>query len=242
MSNQPQPSSADQEITPEQVAQFLRAHPSFFVEHEYLLKEIKLPHASGAAISLVERQLSLFREQRDRYESQLFDLIDTARENDRFFEKSKRLLMNLLDAKALDEVKIVLQDSFLNDFKLDYCNLVLLARREDFPVTNLEVVTREELIPLFQDDLLAKGKPHIGQLSEEQSFLLFGAESDQVKSAAVMPVRHGDAHAVLCIGSREPDYFHDGLDSLFITYICEALGRILPALMANELGSQMLVD
>ena len=90
MSDSVQPGNNGAPLNPEQVVDFLRANPSFFVEHEYLLKEIKLPHISGRAISLVERQLTLFREQRDLYLQQLSDLIDVARENDRFFRQKQK--------------------------------------------------------------------------------------------------------------------------------------------------------
>jgi uncharacterized protein len=236
MSNQPHSKKANAGPSPDDVVAFLRANPEFFTEHEYLLKEIKLPHASGKAISLVQRQLSLFREQRDKYESQLLDLVDTARENDRFFEKSRRLLMNLLDATSLDEVLIVLQDSFVNDFEVDFCSLLLVARKEDFPVSNLAIATAEEIEATLGKELLAAGKAYCGQLTDIQNELIYGARADKVKSAAVIPVRHGVMYAVLGIGSRDPDYFHSNLDSVFLTYISESLGRILPALMAKEMG------
>ena len=55
-------SEHQQEITEQQVVEYLRTHSGFFTDHEYLLKEIKLPHASGKAISLAERQVHIFRE------------------------------------------------------------------------------------------------------------------------------------------------------------------------------------
>jgi hypothetical protein len=55
----------------EQVAQYLRDNPDFFVEQSDLLCDLTLPHDSGRAISLVERQVHLFREQRDTLRHEL---------------------------------------------------------------------------------------------------------------------------------------------------------------------------
>jgi len=49
----------------ESVADYLRENPDFFVDQDELLRGLTLPHDSGRAISLVERQVHLFREQRD---------------------------------------------------------------------------------------------------------------------------------------------------------------------------------
>ena len=46
----------------EQVAAYLRAHKDFFVEHEALLADITIPHETGKAVSLVERQVVVLRE------------------------------------------------------------------------------------------------------------------------------------------------------------------------------------
>jgi len=235
MSNQPQSQSDNAELTAEDVVAFLRTHPDFFTEHDYLLKELRLPHDSGKAISLVQRQLTMFREQRDHYQSQLVDLVDTARENGRHFEKSRRLLMNLLDADSVDEVQVVLQESFSNDFKVDFCNLILAANSEDSLQCNVTVVSEEAIEACLGSDLPGLNKAHCGQLSRAQNELIFGTQqAEQVKSTAVIPVKEGDLLAVLSIGSKDPDYFHGNLDSVFLAYISESLAKILPALIAKE--------
>jgi len=220
-------------LNAEEVAAYLRAHPDFFVEHEYLLGEIKLPHRSGTAISLVERQVTLLREQRDKYECQLFDLISTARHNNRFFEKSKRLLMNLLEAQSLDEIVIVLEDSFLSDFKLDFCSLLLFGKKEQVPVSNFMLQNTGQCREVL-GDMLDSHSATCGQLSEPHRKLLFGAKADEVASAAVIPLHYQDLLGVLSIGSRKADYFQSGMGSLFLTYISDSLSRMLPPLLAKE--------
>ncbi|WP_020409977.1 DUF484 family protein [Hahella ganghwensis] len=233
MNNQAKRPNDQGELTAEEVVAYLRAHPDFFVEHEYLLGEIKLPHRSGSAISLVERQVTLFREQRDKYEKQLYDLIETARHNDRFFDKSKRLLMNLLEAQSLDEMVIVLEDSFLTDFNVDFCSLILFGNKERFPVSNIvmqDLASSQEVL----GDLLDGGRAHCGRLSDDKKSMLFGGDAKDVASAAVIPLQYGETLGVLSIGSRKADYFQSSMGSLFLSYISDSLSRMLPPLLAKE--------
>lgn len=225
------------ELLAEDVVAYLRQHPEFFTEHEYLLNEIRLPHRSGVAVSLVERQLTLFREQRDRYEQQLGDLIEIARQNDRFFDKSKRLIMNLIEAQSLDEVMIVLEDSFLEDFGVDFCSLLVFARRDDYPLTSV-AMTSEESARAVLGDLLDHHKAICGPLAPVRAQFLFHKQPDQVASAAIIPLRHTQLVGVLSIGSRKSDHFDSSMGSLFLTYISESLSRLLLTLLNKERRSR----
>jgi len=49
-------------VSEEQVAAFLSANPDFFLDHQELLANLTLPHQSGEAVSLLERQVSVLRE------------------------------------------------------------------------------------------------------------------------------------------------------------------------------------
>ena len=49
------------ELTAMQVADYLKAHPDFFIEHVQLLEHLSIPHPSGGAVSLISKQLELFR-------------------------------------------------------------------------------------------------------------------------------------------------------------------------------------
>jgi uncharacterized protein YigA (DUF484 family) len=63
MSNAPASPLAD--LTEADVAAFLRNDVDFFVRHEALLAQLRLPHArGGTAVSLVERQVETLREQK----------------------------------------------------------------------------------------------------------------------------------------------------------------------------------
>lgn len=227
------PSAAD-------VAAYLRANPDFFLEHEDLLTELRLPHESGAAISLIEKQVAVFRAQRDSYEQQLNSLIETARENDQLFNKSKRLLTSLLEARTLDEILVVLQDGFLRDFRVDFCSLIIFdeaikgaSPRSGARAGNVQRSTADAAIEVL-DDMLTVGRVSFGRLTAKQREYLFPVSSESVGSCAVIPLQYESPLGVLSIGSRKEDYFDSSMGSMFLTYIADTLSRLLPPLLYKE--------
>ena len=98
------------------IVRFLRDHPDFFERHQDLLADMLLPHESGSAVSLVERQVSVLREQRDDYKKKLQQLINTAQQNEKLNNHVNALILALLDAETLDEVLQVVQTHLVNDF------------------------------------------------------------------------------------------------------------------------------
>ena len=79
MSTQAEVEYADEELSEQAIHDYLAAHPDFFENHAALLNSLHLPHATGGAISLVERQVSVLRQKDLKLEKQLKELIEVAR-------------------------------------------------------------------------------------------------------------------------------------------------------------------
>ena len=52
----------ENEISEEQVVDYLRNHLNFFTGKDELLAKLSLPHESGKAVSLLERQVTILRD------------------------------------------------------------------------------------------------------------------------------------------------------------------------------------
>ena len=50
----------DSDIDDRRVIDYLRANPDFFQTYSSELSDLKVEHASGAAVSLIERQVELY--------------------------------------------------------------------------------------------------------------------------------------------------------------------------------------
>ena len=105
--------SEEQQIdsTEDIVRQFLRDNPAFLDDNPDILESLSLPHNSGKAVSLVERQVGVMRDRNKEMRNRLDNMLATAHDNDLLFEKTKRLVLNLLDAKNLPAMVETIYDS-----------------------------------------------------------------------------------------------------------------------------------
>ena len=208
----------------EQVAEFLRQHPAFFVEHDELLTDLIIPHEAGHAVSLVERQVKLLRERNIDMRHRLGQLMDVARENDRLFEKSRRLILALLETQSQEQVIASVEDSLRNDFQVPYVSLILFSDAV-LPVgRSVSPAEAQQSI----GGLLAGGKTICGALRAHELAFLFGEEhSASVGSAAVVML--DQQLGALAIGSPDPQHYKSSLGTLFLGYIAEVLARVLPS-------------
>jgi uncharacterized protein len=110
----------------EEVLAYLSRHPDFFLRHEPILGELELPHRAGTAVSLVERQVALLRARNIDSRQRLTRLLDTARENDELFGKTRQLILALLECESLERLTQVLLTSIRREFDVEHGRLLLI--------------------------------------------------------------------------------------------------------------------
>lgn len=209
----------------EAVAAWLQQHPDFFAEHDDLLTAMRIPHQRGDTVSLVERQLKILRERNIEMRHRLSQLMDVARDNDRLFEKTRRLILALMDANSLEDIVIAVEDSLRQEFQVPFVSLILFS---DNPMTVGRWVTSAEAQKAI-GGLISGGKTVCGALREHELEFLFGADqSKEVGSTAIVTLNHQGLHGVLAIGSRDPQHYKSSVGTLFLTYIADVLSRLLP--------------
>ena len=207
------------------VAAYLEAHPDFFVEHEELLATMRIPHRRGDTVSLVEHQMKILRERNIEMRHRLSHLMDVARDNDRLFDKTRRLILALMDASTLEDLVMSVEDSLRQDFQVPFVSLILFGDNA-MPVGRW--VTHAEAQTAI-GGLLTEDKSVSGSLREHELDFLFGEEQrKQIGSTAVVAIAHQGVHGVLAIASRDPQHYKSSVGTLFLSYIAEVTGRVLP--------------
>ncbi|MCH7816162.1 MAG: DUF484 family protein, partial [Proteobacteria bacterium] len=116
----------ENELSTADVVSYLRNHPEFFIEQEDLLADLSLPHESGKAISLLERQVTILRERGIYAREKLNNLLENARNNDQLFDTTRNLVLALLRSKNVTEIAEVTQDQLSNHANIDACELILI--------------------------------------------------------------------------------------------------------------------
>ncbi len=219
------------DINPDLIADYLRRHPDFFIDYENLLPELALPHHTGEhAISLVERQVSVLRARNRDVRGRLNRLLETARENDRLFQKTQKLVLGILEQTDIDGIVDCVQSSLRDDYQVDACSLLLFAQPL-LAVHSARTVSLEQARSEV-GALLNTRQAMCGHLRPEEIRFLFPEASQHVRSAAVIPLtRDGQLLGMLAIGSFDPDYYRSSMGTLFLTYIADVLNRAIPRFM-----------
>ena len=220
-------------ITANQIAEYLQDHLDFFVQYPELVQELSLPTDSGDAISLVEFQVRRLRDHIRQLEKENDHMIETARINSVLFEKTRSLVLSLLDAQDLADLAIVLDEKLANGFDIPVVRLLL---SDQFNIVDgLSLIQAVEAESLEEGGKLAQTvsdeAPSIGRLTRNHRTALFGKDADTIESSATLALVRGHTYGLLALGHPDPAHFQSNQDTLFLDHIGEALALILPRLL-----------
>jgi uncharacterized protein len=214
------------------VVDYLLSHPEFFEARADLLGKLKIPHPTGSAVSLIERQVEVLRQQHRQLERKLVDLIEVARANDTLIERIHRLALALLEGASLPERLYALQEQLRERFGADEVSVFLLhSKKQQTDAGPARWLTADDSgLDQFRE-LLKSGKPHVGRLRPPQLEFLFGEQAERIASAALVPLGDKGALGLLAVGSHEADRFGPTLGTAFLVRIGELVSAALAPLI-----------
>ncbi len=217
-----------QRISEKDVMNFLQQNPDFFDTYPQVLADIKLQHASGKAVSLIERQVAVLREQRKKLKRQLQDLVDIARDNDDLDRRLHQLTLRLIDCRRLGDVLEMLQHYLQHDFAVDAVTLRLrtVPGRADLAAF-AEFNTDAETVFDGFTRLVNERKPVCGRFRPEQMRQLFPVSVGSMGSAALIPLHDLPVFGMLAVGSVDTQRFHPEQGTVFLAQLGELVGRAL---------------
>lgn len=213
------------------VAEYLRRHREFFVEHPELLTDLVIPHETGKAVSLVEKQVILLRDENRQLKSRFRELVNIARENEELSRRMHKLTLRLVEAGSCAQILGSLVNSLQTDFAADGITLRVFAD----PVTAEDVDrpefagARSPLRTMFAE-ALAQRKPYCGRLKHNQQEALFGVrheEGEEFGSAAVLPLSGKHWEGILVIASRDPRRYHPEMGIDLLAHLGDIVSLIL---------------
>ncbi len=202
---------SDSKISEQQVIAYLQDHLDFFEHNEELLAELKLPHKSGNAVSLVERQMTTMRSQLANCKTELHRLIELARDNDSLNTRLHRMTVELFDSTSLDDVIDSLQNHLRDQFKADAVEVKLFSSND-----MKKAAESGSAGPALFLDLMQNGKPTCGKIHKDQMHYLFGDLESDAGSVALVPLQGLSISGILAIGNSNPDHFHCGQGTDFL--------------------------
>ncbi len=222
MSTQVQKKQNEQGLDEQQVIDYLMEHPDFFKQHEILLAEMEIPHESGTAVSLIERQVSLLRQKNKHFETKLREMVDAVHDNQRLNDSLHRLAINLFMVDGLDDVIGTIAEELRDNLDSEFTSIRLLSKDKKLLASQPERYVSEKDDHLNQFDKLIDEKRILcGRVTEEQIYFLFEADADKVNSAAVMPLANADTFGFIALGSADEQRYHPGMGTEFLKQLAE---------------------
>lgn len=213
-------------IDPQAVADYLLAHPDFLRDRRKLLTQLSIPHPSGGAVSLVERQVEVLRQENRKLEQRLVDWMEIARANDRLLAHLHELAIAILGEGDLQQRLEVLTRQLHRDFGADAVVLVCLGKGHD--AAHIRYMERTDAGCDGLMETLESGQPMCRPLSEKRRERLFPGDG-QLSSAAFVPIGVNAAGGFLALASNDPKHFHPSLDTTYLARLGELVTAALAA-------------
>jgi hypothetical protein len=222
-------------LSEESISSYLQSNLDFFERHALLLAKLKLPHARGAAtVSLVERQVLVLRDKNEKLEARLRELIEVARGNDVLATKIHRLACRLIRVRNATAVIDGIESSLREDFGAsDWLILLSSSKGAAFSQVNsrhLRLIDPAAAELKMFETLFESGRPRCGQIRDSQRDFLFGPETVEIGSAALVPLGPQPSFGLLAISSPDTERFHPTMSTEFLARIGELVSEAVGGL------------
>ena len=213
------------------VVNYLRAHKDFFVNNPDVLAQLEIPHQEGeGAVSLIEKQVSVLREQSEAEQKQLYQLVQTARDNERVADRLHRIAVEILGFDNLDDVLDGVPQLTKDLFNIEYVSLRISNGAEE----RVELVDARS--PIFADlrlRVMSGQSVCDNQLAPAARSFLFGDETSVV-SVALIPLGGSRPCGILALGSSQQDRFKTDHGTFYLDRLGELLGAAIRRLLTKR--------
>lgn len=216
----------------------IRAHPDLLLRNPDAVRALELRHDCGDAVSLIERQVRILRDDNSELHARLGELLAVARQNDATAERLHELTLELLATHDFDGAVSTLRAALRDGFRADAVGLVLVASDTDSgePDTATEFLAPDDPALAPFQPVLSGGVPVCGVHPAGPQQTLFGASASDIESAAWIPLIDEAPWGVLGIGSRDAERFHAGQGTVFLRRMGAVVGRILATRLGRRTG------
>lgn len=220
---------AAEELTDENVAEYLAEHNDFFERYPAALEHLALKHASGSAVSLIERQVDILRGRNQQLQSRLTSLLENARENESRVRQINNLARMLIGARSAGEVAMGLKTCMAQDFGVDDVFLGLRGEGEAAKDSPLNYLPDGHALVKENENFFRMGQVLCGPLTHEQTNQMFRhrKQSKPLRSAAFVPLGKPTTAGMLVLASCDADRFTPEMGTLFLELMADLVATAL---------------
>tara|TARA_Y100000768_G_scaffold311677_1_gene246277 strand:- start:678 stop:1340 length:663 start_codon:yes stop_codon:yes gene_type:complete len=210
-------------IDPKEVEDFLILNPDFLAANSHILNSIEIVHETGGAVSLIQKQVEMLRKNYDSTSGNLLQLLEIAKTNEGIFERTKSLILELIICRNLNDVVLITEKKFIEEFNADACKVLFFKDNTNLPKGR--ILDAKEAHKIIGEKYNA-GEIFCGSLDKKQSGYIFDKKNKVIDSVLV-PIKNTECPGMLAIGSRTENTYSKENDSLFLEFVAETLSKLI---------------
>ncbi|WP_058911784.1 DUF484 domain-containing protein [Entomohabitans teleogrylli] len=229
MNNAGETQEQPSELTDQEVCDYLRQHPDFFIRNARQVEQMRVPHPVRGTVSLVEWHMARQRHYISELEGDMSLLLEQARTNESLFYRLLKLQSRLAGADSLQDMLNRLH-RWAREMGLAGANIRLFPDRwrigapSDFTYLALNRNAFEPLrIQRFGDALHYLGPLHGPEL------LLMLPQGKAIGSVAMSMLGGDGDQGVIIFSSRDPQHYQAGQG----THLIQEVALMLPELLSR---------
>lgn len=205
------PNYDDLELDADLVRTYLEQNPDFFVNHPDLVTQLRIPHASHGAVSLLEKRQEIQRGKIIKMEEELNLLMGHARQNEIIFRAVSDMYIALVGCQSVSDLEDAVDQVCKNQLYLAHFRLL---QPEDEAYVHLQAK-------------LNGNSSYLGRLSPDILDTVFDGSAQSV-ALVELNYQVGDEEIIFGIAafaSSSAQHFQPTMDTLFIDELGKLLSR-----------------
>ena len=217
-----------------QLISLLRENTDILSRHTELLAVLEVPHQSGGAVSLIEKQVAVLRDKIQTQDNCLRELMNVARDNERLAKSRHNLALNLFAARDYADVVSIVLDVLGNELAADHAVIKLFSDDKERieQSAGMFIDANDESLIAFKTMLEHKNTV-CGKSTSEQKSVLFGDSADSIASVAIIPLIAGANLGLIGLGANSAERFSASMGTEFLTQIGDLVSASLAAHLEN---------
>lgn len=226
--------SAQNALNDQQVIQYLKEHPDFFIRHANYVEQMQVPHPVRSTVSLVEWIMSRQRNRIHYLEEDMRLLIEQATENETLFSQLLLLISQLSSSDSLNQMLERL-NLWVKGLGLYSVQLRLFSDRWQLqpPLAAQDLALSRQTFEHFRIQRMGNDNHYLGTINGQEMMLLMPNVRRSGSIALSMLGHYGDL-GIIIFNSRDSQHFQAGMGTMLL----DKLAHILPELLTRWITRQ----
>lgn len=214
-----------------QVDGYLRRHPDFLARHPELLKVLTPPECrrGDGVLDLQSYMVDRLRDEVAEITAARDALVQAGRSNLTAQARVHKAVLALLSAQSFEQLIELVTTDLAVALNLDAVTLGVERSEQSLPPVRLGGLYQLE--PDTVESVVGKGRALVLRGEIEGDPMIFGAAAGLVASEALirLDISPATPPALLALGSRQPDQFHQGQGTELLTFLAGVLENCIRA-------------